>query len=213
MKTDDLVAALATDLPPTGVARLRTGLALVLIPAALLTLGGLALTLGFRPDLDAAVAGPTFWTKAAYTVLAAATGAWLLDRAGRPGASLREPLISLAVVGVALVLAATVSLMITPETGRMAAIMGGSARVCSANVAGLSLLAAPFVLFGARRFAPTRPGLAGAATGLLTGGLAATLYGLHCPEHSAAFVAIWYTLGMAVPAAIGAVMGRGLWRW
>ena len=58
-----------------------------------------------------------------------------------------------------------------------------------------------------------RPMLAGAATGLLVGGLAATLYGLHCPEHTAAFVAVWYTLGMAIPTAMGALIGRFVWRW
>ena len=102
---------------------------------------------------------------------------------------------------------------VTPESVRMAALMGGSARVCPTNVAGLSLLAAPLILFAARRFAPLRPGLAGAATGLLAGGLAATVYGLHCPEHTIAFVAVWYTLGMAIPTAIGAAIGRFVWRW
>ena len=45
----------------------------------------------------------------------------------------------------------------------------------------ISALAAPLVFWAARAFAPTRPMLAGAAAGLLTGGLATTLYGLHCP--------------------------------
>jgi len=213
MKTDDLVAALAVDLPPTGVARLRTGVGLVLIPSALLALVGVWLMLGFRPDLAAAVGGPTFWAKAAYTILAAGIGFWLLDRAGRPGAEVRGPLILVAIAGVTVVLAGAVSLMMTPEDARMAAIMGRSARVCPTNIASLSLLAAPLILFAARRFAPLRPGLAGAATGLLAGGLAATVYGLHCPEHTAAFVAVWYTLGMAIPVAVGALLGRLVWRW
>lgn len=54
---------------------------------------------------------------------------------------------------------------------------------------------------------------AGAAAGLLTGAIAATAYGLHCPEATAAFVATWYTLGMAAAAGLGAVVGRFALRW
>jgi len=69
-------------------------------------------------------------------------------------------------------------------------------------------------VFGAARgFAPMRPGAAGAAAGLLTAALATTLYGLHCPEHTASFVMVWYSLGIAVAVAAGAVIGRVLFRW
>lgn len=213
MKTDDLIAALAADLPATGVSRLRANLGLVLIPSALAALIGVWLIFGFRSDLMTAMMGPTFWAKAAYTILAAGIGFWLLDRAGRPGADLRGPLILLAATVVTAILAGTANIIMTPGAARMAAVMGRSATDCPFSIASLSLLAAPFILFAARRFAPPRPGLAGAATGLLASGLAATVYGLHCPEHTAAFVAVWYTLGMAIPVAVGAAIGRLAWRW
>ncbi len=213
MRTDDLVAALAADLPATSATRLRSGLTAGLLPSSLLVLAGVWMMLGFRPDLMVAMGGPTFWAKAAYTVAVAGAGFWLLDRAGRPGAELRGPLILLAGIALTVILTGSASLMMTPEAARMAAVMGGSARVCPTNVAGLSLLAAPLILFTARRFAPVRPALAGAAAGLLAGGVAATCYGLHCPEHTAAFVAVWYTLGMAIPVAVGAAIGRFVWRW
>lgn len=213
MKTTDLIDALSADLPATGVARLRVRLWIALGMSAIVAAIGVWTVLGFRSDLAAAMVGPTFWAKAAYTVAVGAAGLWLLDRAGRPGADVRGPLLLLATIAILVILAGSISLMTTPQAGRMAAVMGGSARVCPTNVAGLSLLAAPFILFAARRFAPPRPGLAGAATGLLAGGVAATFYGLHCPEHTAAFVAVWYTLGMAIPVAIGAAIGRLVWRW
>ncbi len=104
--------------------------------------------------------------------------------------------------------------MITmPMPERMPALMGDSARVCAPNILLLSALAAPFVFWSARAFAPTRPTLAGAAAGLLTAGLATTLYGLHCPEHTAPFVAVWYSMGIAIAAGIGAGIGRFLFRW
>ena len=91
--------------------------------------------------------------------------------------------------------------------------MGVSSSVCLQNILGLSALAGPFVFIAVRRFAPTRPMLAGAAAGILTAALATTLYGLHCPERTATFVAIWYTGGVALAAVAGAVIGRFAFRW
>lgn len=38
-------------------------------------------------------------------------------------------------------------------------------------------------------------------------------HSLHCPEMGVAFWAVWYVLGMAVPAIIGALLGPRLLRW
>ena len=78
------------------------------------------------------------------------------------------------------------------------------------------LLAMPIyacLIAAIRRLAPTRPMLTGAAAGFAAGALAATLYGLHCPEQAAAFVATWYTLGIGAATALGAIAGRRLLRW
>ena len=213
MKTSDLIAALTLEAPVVSPRQLERALALWLIPAALLVLAGVVLWLGLRPDLHTAVTGVTFWAKSAYTATLGAGAFWLLDRLGRPGADVRTPMVVLAAALVTVCVVAGLELMGLPSSARAVAIMGRSARVCPTNILILSGAAAPFVFFAARRFAPFRPGLAGAAAGLLTAGLAATLYGLHCPEHTAAFVAIWYTLGMALSAAAGAVIGRLAFRW
>lgn len=211
MKTDDLIQALAADLPPARALDRR--LLLWMIPAGVVVLATVGLWLGFRADLLAAMQGPVFWAKAAYTMAMAVAGFWLLDRLGRPGASPRAPLILLAAILTGVLGLALYELAVMPMTERMAAVMGDSARVCAPNIAILSLLAAPFVFGAARAFAPTRPMLAGAAAGLLTGGLATTLYGLHCPEHTAAFVALWYTMGMGIAVAAGALIGKLAFRW
>lgn len=213
MKTDDLIAALALDAPAVPSRRIERDLLLWMIPAGVLALCAVVFWLGLRSDLSAAIFGPTFWAKAAYTLALGVAGFWLLDRLGRPGSSARHPLILLgAILGLVAVLA-TIELIALPSGDRMSAMLGRSWRVCPRNIAVLSVAAAPFVFFAARRFAPTRPMFAGGAAGLLAAGLAATLYGLHCPEHTAAFVAIWYTLGMALSAIAGAVIGRFAFRW
>ena len=49
---------------------------------------------------------------------------------------------------------------------------------------------------------------------MASGGIAATAYGiLPCPESTVAFVATWYTLGVAAAGLIGAVAGRFALRW
>lgn len=211
MKTDDLIDALSVDLPPARHPDRR--LMLWMIPAALVVLITVGLWLGYRQDLMAAMRGPVFWAKAAYTIAMSVAGFWLLDRLGRPGASPRGPLILLASILVLVIGMALYELAVMPMPERMPAVMGDSAQVCAPNIALLSLLAAPFVFWAARAFAPTRRMLSGAAAGLLTGGLATTLYGLHCPEHAAAFVAVWYTIGMAIAVAGGALVGRFAFRW
>ena len=213
MKTDDLISALAVDLPPRSQGRIERRLLLWMVPAGLLVLAGVGLWLGFRADLSSAMIGPSFWIKAAYTGALAATGFWLLARLGRPGASARDPLIALTVLLVGVAGLALYELTTMPMPERMPAIMGDSARVCAPNILLLSALAAPFVFWSARAFAPTRPALAGAAAGLLTAGLATTLYCLHCPEHTASFVAVWYLFGMGLAVAAGAAIGRIVFRW
>lgn len=147
------------------------------------------------------------------TMALAACGFWILTRLGRPGASVRTPTLLLAgVLSIAASAAATELLGAAPHD-RAGLLMGGSASVCPAYILALSGMAAPFVLWGARQFAPTRPRAAGAAAGLVAAGVAATLYGLHCQERTAAFVVVWYSLGIELATLLGGVLGGRLLRW
>lgn len=213
MKTDDLISALATDLPVRDAGYLRRRLGVATVAAILAALAGVALWLGFRPDLARAATGMIFWSKTAYTLAIAIGAVWLVDRSGRPGGDIRGPLILLGAVLIVVAGLAVAELLVASSGERIAALMGRSASVCPLNISLLAGLGAPFVVLATRRFAPQRPGLTGAAAGLLAAGLAASAYGLHCPERTAAFVAVWYSLGMAIPAVAGAVVGRLIWRW
>ena len=75
----------------------------------------------------------------------------------------------------------------------------------------LPLLAA--ALIGLRHGAPARPAVAGAIAGLVSAGLAATLYASHCTDDLPLFVATWYTLATALVAAIGALAGSKVLRF
>ena len=211
METDDLIARLAADRAARPGPR---------IDLALAALGALAASLlvmlafwGLRTDLLQALASAAFWMKAGYTA-AVALAAWLiLDRLARPGG--RSPLgMALAAAAVVLVAAlAARELALLPSDQWMAVVKGQSWSVCPARIALASAPGFLIAVLALRRAAPTRPALAGAAAGLLAGGLGATAYGLHCDETAAAFLAVWYTLGMLVWAVAGAVAGPRLLRW
>ena len=55
--------------------------------------------------------------------------------------------------------------------------------------------------------------MTGAAIGALSGGVSAMAYAMYCPTDSVAFVTTWYTLAIAVCAALGALVGSRFLRW
>ena len=211
METDDLIDALAAGLEPAKPARPSLTL---LIAAALAAVTTVALLLGVRPDLGQALQGPIPWMKGLYTTALAGSGIWLATRLGRPGVDPRPAAFALLAVVAAAVLWGVIEMSLTPPERRMADWLGGTWTVCGRNIVLVSVFAAPLVFLSARRLAPTRPTTAGLALGLATGGLAATAYGLlHCGEATAAFVATWYTMGVAAAGLIGAAVGRFALRW
>jgi len=58
-----------------------------------------------------------------------------------------------------------------------------------------------------RAGAPTRPALAGAIAGMLSGALGAGAYALACKNDAGLFVALWYPLAILALAALGAALG------
>lgn len=211
LKTDDLIEALSLDLEP--VAPVRRRLLTAAAAGGVVALVVLVTWLGFRPDLGDAVATRMFWMKAVYTGLLGLGGFWCLDRLARPVGSARRGLIlALSVFG-ALALAGLWQFALAAPDDRAPMLMGLSWRRCPRNIIILAVPILAFTLLAVRNLAPTRLSLAGAACGLFAGGVAATIYGLHCPEHTMAFVAVWYSLGVALSAALGAVLGPWALRW
>lgn len=210
MKTEDLIEALAVGLEPARPSRLNP---LMLAGAAAVAGVAVAMLLGVRGDIADAVTGPVFWLKAAYTGALALAAGWLATQLGRPGTNVGPAWRAVAGVAAVAVLAGAVELARSPPQARLDDWLGFTWTICARNILMVSALTGPLVFLSARSLAPTRPGQAGAAIGLLSGAIAATAYGLHCPEATAAFVATWYTLGMAAAAAIGALVGRFALRW
>lgn len=211
MKTEDLIDTLAAGLEPAKPARPSV---VLLAGAAVAAVAGVALLLGVRPDLGAALQTPAPWLKAAYTAALAGTAVWLATRLDRPGVDPRPAIAGLLCVIAVVAVWAGFELAMSPPTEWLSEWLGRTWTICGRNILIASTVTAPLVFLSAHRLAPTRPSFSGAALGVVSGGLAATAYGLlHCPESTAAFVATWYTMGIAVAGVIGAVIGRFALRW
>lgn len=212
MKTDDLIAMIASDAKPVARFSIPRRLALTGTATAAAALVILVPWLGLR-DMGQAVGDASYWMKTIYTAALGVGGFLLAERLARPGARSRRGFI-VALAGI-LVMAAIAIVQLALLSGEQlpAALLGSTWDRCPWRIGLLALPGLLAALLVMRRFAPTRPALAGAGAGLFVGGVAATVYGLHCGETSAAFTLIWYTAGIAASTAIGALAGWRILRW
>lgn len=213
MDTGSLIDSLAADLQPAAGRTPRRLVTLALLAAMPLVLLLVITPIGLRPDLAVAVTGSMFWMKLAYTAAIGAIGVAAAAVLFRPETAPPRWLWLLAVPVVVFLAGAIREALSMPAPDFMGVWFGPSWTVCSALISGLSLPVAAALVWAARRLAPTRLRATGAAIGLASGGVSAALYSLHCPEAGASFVLTWYTLGILIPAALGALLGPRLLRW
>jgi len=214
MRTDDLIARLAAETAAVGPYAVERKVAVHLMLGGAAAMALLIALLGLRPDMGAAIGTTPFWMKFGFTAAVAALGVAATCRLARPDATLR-PTFWIAVAAPFTVVAAmaTVELLAVAPADRITVWLGGSWKTCPAWILVISAPILLAVTLSMRRFAPTRPVLTGAVLGMAAGGLGATVYGLHCQENAAAFLATWYVLGMAIVGAVGAAIGPRVLRW
>jgi hypothetical protein len=213
MKTDDLVSLLAAD--AQAVSRIAVGRRLELafacgvVVAALLMLG----MLGVRADFASAALAPMFWMKVALPALVAAGALVCLERLAVPGRPLRL-LWVVPALPIAMLWMASLALFVHAQpVERPALVLGVSWRACTVSIA---FIAAPIfagVFLALRDLAPTHLARAGWCAGTVAGAAAAAIYAFHCPETALPFMAIWYVLGIALPAALGGMLAPRVLRW
>ena len=104
-------------------------------------------------------------------------------------------------------------MMMPQRLPMMTRLIGSNSRACTMAIPAMALPLLAAALIGLRQGAPARPAVAGAVAGLLSAGLAATLYASHCTDDSPLFVAAWYTLATALVTAIGALAGSKVLRF
>jgi hypothetical protein len=113
------------------------------------------------------------------------------------------------------ILAAGISgeMMLPQRLPMMTRLVGSNSRICLTAIPLMSLPLLAAALIGLRHGAPSRPAVAGAIAGLVSAGLAATLYASHCTDDSPLFVATWYSIATALVTAIGALAGSRMLRF
>ena len=212
MKTDDLIRAMTSDLAPPGPS-IERRFAVALLPGVLVALALFAVTLGPRGDLALVAGDMRFLFKFVVTLLLALCSALLVWRLVRPGAPARLQIATLAFVPLVLAAGVLMELFVLPVGSWCPKLIGSNGLVCLVSI---PLFALPMLIaeiLALRQGAPTRPTLTGVVAGLFAGGVAAAIYAAHCPDDSPLFVALWYSLGIAIVALVGGLVGRLALRW
>ena len=213
MKTDDLVAMLATGITPVPQHAANRPMALALLAGVPASLAILLLGYGLRRDLMQVIDLPMFWVKLAFPLCIALSALVVVQRLARPGVPMGRTWWGLLIPVVMMFAMAVAAWFGTPVQDRLPSLMGVSWRTCAASIGLIALPIFVSVLLALKSAAPTRPGWAGAAAGALAGGLGAAIYALYCVEMTAPFLAVWYVVGMLVPVLAGSLLGPRLLRW
>lgn len=213
MKTEDLISMLATDAgtvtPYPAIRRFGAAIAWGAAGAILLMLA----LLQIRHDLGQAALLPMFWLKVGFVASLAGGSLFAALRLARPGAKLVWLPLAIGLPILVMWAIAAFTLIGADPVERSKLFYGDTWKSCPLLIALLSVPVFVAVLRTMKELAPTRPRLAGLASGLLAGAVAAVVYSLHCPEQGAPFVAFWYLLGMLIPAGLGTLLGNRLLRW
>jgi hypothetical protein len=212
LKTDDLIRTLAED-GATRRPSLAGRMAVALLVGGLIAIALFALLLGVRPDIGSALHTWRFVLKVAVALLAYAFALWACARLTSPQVGVRDTLAGLVAAPVLLAAAVGYELLTVSPDDWYTRALGSNSRVCLIAIPLLSLAPLAGALAALRVGAPQSPGTAGAVAGLMAGTLAATLYSVHCPDDSPLFVALWYSLAVAVVALLGAIAGRRVLQW
>jgi hypothetical protein len=210
--TESLIDGLADRLVPLRAKQLERRLAVAVAGGAVVVLSLVIGVVGLRPDLSSAPGDSDFWAKLAYTGVIAMVALAGARHLARPEVS-NTNLAYFAVPVGALALLAIFELSQVSPDQRNALIFGISWRECPVYIAALALPLLAILLRLFAGFAPQRPQLTGGVIGIAAGGTTAMLYSLHCPETAMTFLLLWYTAGIAIVAAIGAIVGPRILRW
>ncbi|MGA8170556.1 MAG: NrsF family protein [Methylocystis sp.] len=212
MNTDNLIDALAADLTVSKFRFRQLFMGAMAVGAILAAIMFLSF-IGIRPDFGQALATPRFPFKFVATLVLTITSTGLLWRLSRPGVSLGPWEWAWLAAPVLLVGAEMVELVVIPASNWWPRLIGTNAAFCLVLIPFLSIGPLACILMFLRQGAPTRPGLAGAVAGLVSGGVAATLYASHCIDDSPLFVATWYPMAIGIVALVGYLAGSRVLRW
>jgi hypothetical protein len=209
METDQLIRTLAADndYHARSVGFILMVALLAAAPVSFLIFFSL---LGVRPDVMTAMRNPFFDLKFAVTLSVAIPAIALGLRLSRPEATLGRWAWLLAIPLALLVTGMSGEMMLPQRLPMLTRLVGSNSRLCMTAIPLISLPLLAAALLALRHGATSNPTLEGAIAGMSSAGLAGTLYASHCTDDSPLFVATWYSIAIALVAAIGALVGSRL---
>ncbi|ACS56840.1 MULTISPECIES: NrsF family protein [Rhizobium] len=212
-ETEDVIDSLVRDLKPVPRHALERRFALAILPALAVSLLLMLIVLGLRTDMAQALMLPVFWIKSAYNALLAIAAFAAVYRLSRPDGSEGRFFGIAAAIILALAVMAAVQLALSPAASYPVLVLGSSALHCPLLIFAFAmpiLIANTWVLRGG---APSNLGIAGFIAGIAAGASGAWVYSWFCTENGLPFVTLWYSLGILLTGAIGALLGPRLLRW
>ena len=213
MNNDTLIASLCADLTPVKRADVERQIAVAGLIGGGVSLAVLLSTLGLQPGLSTLGHMAPLAIKAAFAASLAAVGFTALLKLARPDGLPANMLQKTAAIFLLLASIALVQSGHVNNAGDATLLLGASWQSCSMRIAALSVPMIAAIGWVVRRQAPVHLRHAGAAVGLTAGATAAAIYALACTESAPAFVLIWYSAGIALSTAAGALLGPRLLRW
>lgn len=211
MKTEDLITLMAQD--TRRPANLTLALSGAVAGGALIAGIVFFSMIGFRQDIAQAIETIRFPFKFIVTLSLFGAATSLVGPISRPGSRLGMRPWFLATAPILLLMATVVELIVTPSNIWLDKLVGQNALHCLTMVPMLSAFPGVFLFLAMRQGAPANPGLAGALAGLVSAGIAATLYASNCFDDSALFVVTWYSIATLTVVATGYFAGKRYLRW
>lgn len=212
MKTDDLIDILSAEVDAIDPQRVKR-IVLAFVSAALsLALAGSVATLG-AGWMDKFNSPGFLAVKISFGVSVVVLGTFLLLSHLRPGGKM-QTFSWLAVLPFGAVIGfAILELALTPASHWNKLVVGTHWLECTGFIVATAFGSSILLLLAARQAAPTDLAGTGALLGLVSGGIGAVAYALHCADDSVSFIAVWYGGAILFCAIAGALAGSRLLRW
>ena len=213
MNTDDLIKAMVADNATVSPPVSRT-VSLGIVTGLALATAVFFWLLHVRSDFLYAITNePRFMFKFVFTVALGIPALFLVQRLSRPDGDSGWPLKLLLLAPLLLAAAVFMEMNTVPAEQWSLNAMGSMPGACMKYIPILSLAPLAAALFAMRQGATAHPVAAGAAAGLLSAAIGASLYATFCVDDSPMFLAIWYVGGVAMVVALGALAGSRVLRW
>jgi hypothetical protein len=213
MKTDELIAALSTNVEPVNRRLVGRSVGVALAVGIVVAIGIMFIALGVREDLTTPRAVIFLFLKLAFAIGTVGAASVYLMRLARPGGERRVSSGLAALPFMAILLLAGVSLGQAPSSHWDKIVMGNDWLECLISIPIIAVLPFAVVIWAVRQAAPTNLVRTGSFSGLVAGGVSAIGYALHCTDDSLPFVALWYGGTIVLCTLAGAILGPRLLRW